>query len=314
MMQMRVAAVFVGSITDGGFNASAQAGIEAARTLPGVEVLAPIAATYAPVSMATALDLAAQAAGPGGLALFVGGQGDDVAPGVAARWADRRFAVVQGSVVAPNLSSYHLRQDDSAYLAGVLAAHASDGTVGHLSGHRVRPGLRGRAAFVAGARNAIPDIRVLTAFCGTQDDPAVAEEWTAAIAAAGADPIFTMLNAARSGAVSACRAAGVRQIGNALDWVAVEPDVFVASALARIDHAVLAAVQDAADCAQWGRIVEFGIGASRDGEPLVGLSLRGDVGAAARAAVAAAAAALATGQVAPWSNYDGPEFVLERAS
>ena len=171
---MHVAVIFVGAIADGGFNASAHAGVEAAGTLPGVEVLVPISTTYEPASMAAALDSAAQAAGPGGLDVFVGGQGDGVAPGVAARWADRRFAVVQGAVVAPNLSSCHLRQDDSAYLAGVLAAHASDGTVGHLSGHRVTLELRGRAAFVAGARSVIPDIRVLTAFCGTQDDAAVA--------------------------------------------------------------------------------------------------------------------------------------------
>lgn len=311
---MRVAAVFVGSIADGGFNASALAGLEAAGVLSGVEALAPFTAVYEPNAMAAAFDAAADAAGPGGLALFVGGQGDGIASAVAARWPDRRLALVQGAVSGANLSSYHLRQDDSAYLAGVLAAHLSTGTVGHLSGHRVRPGLRGRAAFVAGARSVAPDIRVLTAFCGTQDDAAVAEAWTAAIAAAGADPIFTMLNAARSGAVRACRAAGVRQIGNALDWVAAEPDVFVASALARIDRAMLAAVEDAVAGAPWGRIVEFGLGEERGGEPLVGLSIRADVGAAAREAVAAAAEALAAGQVPPWGDYDGPEFAPERSA
>ena len=88
---------------------------------------------------------------------------------------------------------------------------------------RVRPGERGRAASVAGARLVRPDIRILTSFCGTQDDNAVTKHWAASQLADGADIIFTMLNGGRTGAIEACREAERPQIGNATDWCGIEP-------------------------------------------------------------------------------------------
>jgi hypothetical protein len=51
---------------------------------------------------------------------------------------------------------------------------------------------------------------------------------------AKADIIFTMLNAGRYGATEACREGGARQIGNVRDWIALVPDVFIASAIAEL--------------------------------------------------------------------------------
>ncbi len=307
-----VCAVFVGVVRDGGFNACALAGVEAAAASPGVAMTPPVTTAYDPEAMAAGLREAARRVGAGGLVVFIGGQGDRAAPAAAAAFPDVRFSVVQGAAAAENLSSHHVRQDDSAWLAGVLAGRISrSGVVGHLSGHRVKPGLRGRAAFAAGLRRAAPGARLLTAFCGAQDDAARARDWTAALLAAGADPVFTMLNAGREGASAACRAAGGRQIGNATDWVAAAPDVFVASALARIDLAVLKAV---ADVAGPGAVHEYGAADDHEGAPYVGLSLRGDVDAAARAAVDEALGALRAGEIAPWGDHAGPEFALETAA
>ena len=66
------------------------------------------------------------------------------------------------------------------------------------------------------------------------------------MAEAGIDVLFTMLNGARAGAIDACRRCGITQIGNVIDWCSLVPDVFIASALARIDLAVQRAIQDAA--------------------------------------------------------------------
>ena len=49
------------------------------------------------------------------------------------------------------------------------------GVVGHMSGIRVRPGLKGRAAFVAGVQATNPAVRVLTNFSGNQDDNALSQ-------------------------------------------------------------------------------------------------------------------------------------------
>ena len=63
---------------------------------------------------------------------------------VAPRFPRTQFAVTQGSLTAPNVASYEILQEHSAFLAGVLAGlRAADGRAAHLSGERVRPGLKG---------------------------------------------------------------------------------------------------------------------------------------------------------------------------
>lgn len=84
-----------------------------------------------------------------------------------------------------------------------------------------------------GVRAANSSAQVVTGFCGNQDDPELAARWIEAEAKAGADIVFTMLNYGRSGAIAACRSAGIKQIGNIRDWCAEEPDVFLGSALSR---------------------------------------------------------------------------------
>ena len=237
--------------------------------------------------------------------VFVGGQGDLAMPRVAAEYPAKRFAIVQGAHTGANLASYDVRQEESAFLAGVLAARITrTGVVAHLSGHRVRPGLKGRAAFVAGVAHAAPGMPVLTGFCGTQDDGTITRDWALAQAEAGADVIFTMLNAARDGAMAACRETGMRHIGNALDWCALEPGQFVASALARIDRGVERAIADMVAGRVPGQIVHLGLA---EGDH-VALSLAPELEAGNRAAIAAVAAEIAAGRLAVPEDYDGPEF------
>lgn len=303
---MRIAVFFVGEIEDRGFNASALAGVEAARQ-QGLAELSVVRGI--PYDQAVIRDALHQTlSGVEGL-VFVGGQGNLAVPEIAAEYRNHRFAIVQGAHLGDNLASYDLRQEDSAFLAGVLAARISKtGSVAHLSGHRVKPGLKGRAAFVGGVRHVAPDMRVLTAFCGTQDDSTVTRDWARAQAEAGADVLFTMLNAARDGAIAACRETGMRQIGNALNWVEMNPDVFCASALAQIDRAVIRAIKDMVADRLPASIVGMGLA---DGDNSVGLSLHPDLETDHRGAISTIATQIAAGLVRVPVEYDGPEFTLE---
>ena len=98
-----------------------------------------------------------------------------------------------------------------------------------------------------------------------------------------------------------------RQIGNALDWVTVDPDVFVASAIARIDLGVKRAIADMAANLTPKDIVEFGLA---EGD-FVSLSLAPDVPAAVAKQVAEVADAIRSGRIVIPQSYDGPEFVPE---
>ncbi|SFI47380.1 nucleoside-binding protein [Celeribacter neptunius] len=302
---MKIAVFFVGEVQDDGFNASALAGAERAEKAEIAEIFVVSGVRYDQDEIRARLSEVVPDVD--GL-VFIGGQGNIATPEIAAAHPDKRFAIVQGQKTAPNLASYDVRQEDSAFLAGVLAANLTrSGVVGHLSGHRVRPGLKGRAAFVAGVKHAAPAVKALTGFCGTQDDSAVTQRWAEAEIAEGADVIFTMLNDARRGAIEACRARGARQIGNALDWVEKEPDVFVASALARIDIGVEWAIRDMVEGKTPSDIVEFGL----DEGDVVSLKLGEDVPEAAREAVLAAVQEIRAGRIVIPDRYDGPEFEPE---
>ncbi len=299
---MRIAVFFIGELHDAGFNASALAGVRNATDAGLAEIEVVCGVPYD--QPAIRLRMADVLARNDGL-VFVGGQGDKVTPDLAAACPDKRFAIVQGRMTGPNLASYDVRQEESAFLAGCLAAEVTrSGTVGHLSGHRVRPGLKGRAAFVAGVRHTDPEIRVLTGFCGTQDDNAVAGTWTAAEIEEGADVIFTMLNGARQGAIDACRSFGVRQIGNALDWVAGDEEVFVGSAIARIDLGVERAISDMASGHVPTEIAGFGLA---DGD-YVALSTAPSVPTGVTVRIKTTARLIREGEIVVPDNYDGPEF------
>lgn len=69
--------------------------------------------------------------------VFVGGQGNVVTLKVAAACLQKRLALVQGDVTSPNLSRCYSLREQSAFLAGCLAARMTKtGIVGHLSDHR----------------------------------------------------------------------------------------------------------------------------------------------------------------------------------
>jgi len=102
----------------------------------------------------------------------------------------------------------------------------------------------------------------------------------------------------------------VRQIGNALDWVTVDPEIFVASAIARIDLGVKRAIADMVEGLTPDKIVQFGLA---DGD-FVALSMGSDVPASVRAQVAEAADGIRSGQIIVADSYSGPEFQPEGIS
>lgn len=302
---MKIAIIFVGALDDRGFNQCALDGakrVHAAKNTATVEIVSGI--PYEPAAMTKALqDAAGQSEG----VIFIGGQGNLVTPSVAAAFPDCAFAIVQGNVIDANIASYDVLQEQSAFLAGALAARINQtGVVGHLSGHRVVPGLKGRAAFASGVRHMNADVRLVTGFCGTQDDSKITESWARAIAGEGADILFTMLNAARDGATRACRGAGIRQIGNATNWCKADPETFVASAVARIDLGVERAVSDMMSGNRPTSVVDLGLA-----EAAVSLAIAPDIDATIRQEMVDLAHLISTGNLAVDTRYDGPEFEYE---
>ncbi|OZI71708.1 BMP family ABC transporter substrate-binding protein [Bordetella genomosp. 12] len=240
------------------------------------------------------------------LVIVHGGQGDAPVAAVAHDFPQTQFAITQGSFVAANVASYEILQEHTAFLAGVLAAlRAGDGAAAHLSGERVRPGLKGRAAYADGVRR-ISGREPLSGFCGNQHDPDLARVWGQALIAQRARVIFAMLDGGRPGLSAACRQAGVWQIGNVIDWVARDPQVFLASALADSGLCVQRAAADhAAARLATGCLTTFGL----EHPHALRLVLGKEVSAAERAVLDGWAAGLNEGRIAPAQGFAGAEFL-----
>ena len=299
-----VGLLIAGRIDDKGFMQAGYSGLERARSQLGVATKLIDGVKPSKALLVDALVSLAES----GAALVIahGGQNNEAAKEVAARFPATRFVVTQGAVTGPNLSSYEVLQEQSAYLAGVLAASTTrSGVVGHMSGIRVRPGLKGRAAYVAGARATDPRVKILTNFSGNQDDNDLSRRVAFAQIDAGADVIFTMLNAGRAGAIAACRDKGAKQIGNVVDWVATSPDVFIGSAIADVSIAVFDAVRDFdGGTFESGKVRQIGLAQAE----AVRLSMAPGVSQAARDKVAKVAAEILSGALVVPDTYDGPEF------
>lgn len=301
---LTVAMLIPGSIDDGGFMEAGFNGLTAISETLGAQT-SYIADVESDVdSLAGALRRLADS-GPD-LIIAHGGQSAKAARRVAAEYPQVRFVVTQGDVIAENLSSYEVLQEESAWLAGAAAGLLTEtNVVGHISGIKVTPGLKGRGAFYNGLMHTNPEAQFLTTFAGDQDDRELAHDVASATIDAGADIIFTMLNSGRDGATAAMREHGVKQMGNVGDWVTVDPEVFVGSAIADVSVAVLAAASDLANGSWKGnQIVQIGL----DDVNAVGLTLGTEVPDAIRAELAGLRDAIVEGEIEVSVSYEGEEF------
>ncbi len=180
------------------------------------------------------------------LIIAQGGQNNKPAETVSKEFPEVKFIVIQGNVKGENLGSYAVDQEQSAYLAGVLAGYMSNaGRVGHLSGAWPQPGLNARAAFYNGLISIRPNAKFYSTFTGNLDDLEINKYAASRQLEQGVDVIYTMLNGGRAGATEVIKekAADTYEIGNVIDWTK-EDDVFIGSAVADSSIAIYNAAKD----------------------------------------------------------------------
>ena len=150
-----ITALYAGQVNDRGFMQSGYEGLLQAKATLGVSTRYIDGIEPKKDLLVAALRQLAQA-GPR-MVIAHGGQNNAAAEQVAPEFPGVHFVVTQGDVTGANLSSYDVLQEESAWLAGALAGLSTrTGVVGHMSGIRVTPGLKGRAAFADGLKTANP--------------------------------------------------------------------------------------------------------------------------------------------------------------
>jgi basic membrane protein A len=225
-----------GGLGDHSFSDSANAGLQQAVRrfgVRGVVLQARSAADYQP-NLTTLADHRFDLIIAGGY-----DQADDLTE-VAARFPDRRFAIIDSVVDAPNVTSMTFKSEEGSFLAGALAAlQSKTKTIGFLGGIDV-PLIRiFEVGYAAGAREVDPSVRVLVKYVGDFNDVSTGNELAGIMFNQGADIVYAAAGKAGLGAIQQVRnRPDAYAIGVDSDQDDLAPGKILTSVLKRVDRSV----------------------------------------------------------------------------
>jgi basic membrane protein A len=242
----------IGGRGDASFNDAAAAGLDQAVTQLGVKKENTKELTASPSESEDAKQSRLrQLAGEGyNPVIAIGFAYADAVQAVAPQFPNTKFAVVDGSANAPNVTSLSFAEQQASFLAGVIAAYKSKScVVGFVGGVNVPLIQKFQAGFEQGAKAAAPGIKVIPQyispagdFTGFQD-PTKGNVIAKGEIQSGADVVYQAAGASGKGVFDAAKESGVLAIGVDSDQynqptVAQDRDVIISSALKRVDLAV----------------------------------------------------------------------------
>lgn len=171
------------------------------------------------------------------------------------------FVVLDGLVSHPNVAPVLYKEEEGAFLMGVLAVRATRSkTIGFLAGMDTESTQRYESGFRAGARAADPRVQVLTEFAGTYREAGPARAQALSLAARGADVILEATGTAGFGVLQAAREKGFWVIQGDAEEAGPRDERTLAVLVKRTDRAVSRLVE------QWknkefpaGRITLLGL-------------------------------------------------------
>ena len=139
-------------------------------------------------------------------------------PEVAKEYPDTKFIWVdneaEGIADLPNVLCITYAQNEGSFLAGYIAAKMSQsGVVGAVGGEQNTTIDDFIVGYKQGALYANPDIKVVTNYANTYEDPAKGKECALALHNPGADVIFQIAGNTGNGVFAAAQEAGFYAIG-----------------------------------------------------------------------------------------------------
>lgn len=190
-----------GPVSDKGWNASANEGLQRIKSELGAEVSPPVEGPGLAQVEGVMRDLAQQ----GNHVLFAhGSEYDDAAKKVAPAFPATTFVVMNGRSSGPNVTPIQFEGGQATYLAGMVAALMSrTGKVGLVGATKIPIIEQAFASFEKGAKAARPDVTVTTVYTGDEKDIAKARQNAQALLDAGADVLMHNANAGGQGVAQA---------------------------------------------------------------------------------------------------------------
>jgi basic membrane protein A len=234
----KVGLLLPGPVNDGGWNASAYAGLEEIKakyncTVNYQESIPPsnyeeIFRTYASQGY--------------DLVFGHGYEFGDAAVKVSKEFPNIKVCITSTDLTAPpNVSSMRNNYYEMGYLMGFFAATMSKtkviGAVGGMDIPSISDALE---AFEIGAKAADPSVRVYSIMTGSFDDVAKAKEAALTMAEQGADIIFHDADQAGLGVFEACTEKKIFALGAIADQAALAPDTVLTSGINAVSKGMLA--------------------------------------------------------------------------
>lgn len=128
---------------------------------------------------------------------------------VANQYPDENFLLIDAVSEAPNVQGVLFREQEGAFLAGVLAGLMTESNqLGVVGGIKIPPVVRYAVGFEAGARSVNPEVEVVVAYADTFSDPALGKELTLAQYNQGVDIAFPVAGATGIGSFEAAKELG----------------------------------------------------------------------------------------------------------
>ncbi|KAF0675326.1 BMP family lipoprotein [Profundibacterium mesophilum] len=169
---------------------------------------------------------------------------------VAPDYPDTNFTIVDMVVDQPNVQSVVFTEHEGSYLAGMMAALASEsGTVSFVGGMDVPLIRKFACGYKQGAKAVNPDITVIENMTGTTpaawNDPVKGGELTRAQISQGSDVVYAAAGGTGVGVLQTAADEGIKAIGVDSNQNYMHPGTMLTSMVKRVDNAVYEAFQSA---------------------------------------------------------------------
>jgi basic membrane protein A len=228
-----------GPINDGGWNASAYAGlIEIKNKYPDAQI-----SYQESIPPSNYEEIFRTYASQGYSLVFGHGyQFGDAAIKVAKEYPNVKFCIISSDIsAAPNVSSMLNNYQEMGYLMGVIAAAMTKTrVVGAVGGMEIPSITSALYAYEAAVKSVDPGIRVISVFTGTFEDVAKAKETTLTMIEQGADIVFHDADQSGFGVFEACKEKGIKALGAIEDQGDVDPSTILTSGICSVSKGMLA--------------------------------------------------------------------------
>ncbi len=175
---------------------------------------------------------------------------------VSQEFPDTKFAIIDMVVEQPNVRSVVFKEQEGSYLAGIMAAKASEsGTVGFVGGMGIPLISRFACGYAGGVKSVNADATVIQNMTGDTpaawNDPVKGGEITKAQIAQGADVVYHAAGGTGVGVIQAAADEGKLAIGVDSNQNGMQPGKVLTSMIKKVDVAVYNAFKDGSEGGEW---------------------------------------------------------------